>query len=98
MESWSYISGENGSESDAANSASDSFVRNRNAFMNLELKGPYSFSYNMIVSGQQTIESHGFGELGDGELIGKQLTNGSIGDVLSSKVSEARLKIQYWLP
>ncbi|KAH1114840.1 hypothetical protein J1N35_008218 [Gossypium stocksii] len=90
MESWSYVSGENGSESDAANSASDSFVRNRNAFMNLELKGPYSFSNNMIVSGQQTIESHGFGELGYGELIGKQLTNGSIGDVLSSKVSEAR--------
>ncbi|TYG76467.1 hypothetical protein ES288_D03G127400v1 [Gossypium darwinii] len=90
MESWSYVSGENGSESDAANSASDSFVRNRNAFMNLEFKGPYSFSNNMIVSGQQTIESHGFGELGYGELIGKQLTNGSIGDVLSSKVSEAR--------
>ncbi|KAA3456935.1 squamosa promoter-binding-like protein 6 [Gossypium australe] len=90
MESWSYVSGENGSESDAANSASDSFVRNRNVFMNLELKGPYSFSNNMIVSGQQTIESHGFGELGYGELIGKQLTNGSIGDVLSSKVSEAR--------
>ncbi|KAK8362279.1 hypothetical protein V6Z12_A03G091500 [Gossypium hirsutum] len=90
MESWSYVSGENGSESDAANSASDSFVRNRNAFMNLELKSPYSFSNNMIVSGQQTIESHGFGELGYGELIGKQLTNGSIGDVLSSKVSEAR--------
>ncbi|XP_022737694.1 squamosa promoter-binding-like protein 13A [Durio zibethinus] len=90
MESWSYVSGEKGSASDAAISPSDSYARNRCAFMNWELKGPYSFGSNMPVSGQQTIENHAFEELGYGELIGKQLPNDSIGDVLSSKVSRAR--------
>lgn len=90
MESWSYVSGEKGSVSDAAISPSDSYARNRSALMNWELKGPYSFSNNMLVSGQQAIENHAFGELGYGEFIGKQLPNDSIGDVLSSKVSRGR--------
>ncbi|XWS37251.1 hypothetical protein CRYUN_Cryun19dG0027300 [Craigia yunnanensis] len=90
MESWSYVSGEKGSVSDAAISPSDSYARNRSSFMNWELKGPYSFSKNMVVSGQQAIENHAFGKLGYGEFIGKQLPNDSIGDVLSSKVSGGR--------
>ncbi|XWS51254.1 hypothetical protein CRYUN_Cryun12cG0161000 [Craigia yunnanensis] len=90
MESWSYVSGEKGSVSDAAISPSDSYARNRNAFMNWELKGPYNFSNNMLVSGQQAIGNHAIGELGYGEFIGRQLHNDSIGDVLSSKVSGGR--------
>ncbi|XVF08903.1 hypothetical protein REPUB_Repub07fG0044700 [Reevesia pubescens] len=90
MESWIYVSGEKGSVSDAGISPSDSYARNRSAFMNWDLKGPYSFSNNMLVSGQQAIENHGFGELGYGGLIGKQLPNDSIGDVLSSKLSGGR--------
>ncbi|XP_022769468.1 putative squamosa promoter-binding-like protein 19 [Durio zibethinus] len=87
MESWSYVSGEKGSVTDAEISPSDSYARNRSAFMNWELKGPYSFSNNMLVSGQQATENHAFGELGYGEFMGKQLPNDSIGDVLCSKVS-----------
>ena len=90
MESWSYVSEEKGSVSDAAISPSDSYARNRSSFMNWELKGPYSFSNNMVVSGQQAIENHAFGKVGYGEFIGKQLPNDSIGDVLSSKISGGR--------
>ena len=90
MESWSYVSGEKESVSDAAISPSDSYARNRSAFMNWESKGPYSFSNNMLVSGQQAIENHAFGKVGYGEFIGKQLPNDSIGDVVSSKVSGGR--------
>ncbi|XVF54455.1 hypothetical protein PTKIN_Ptkin05aG0181400 [Pterospermum kingtungense] len=90
MESWSYVSGEKRSVSDAAISPSYSYGRNRNASMNWESKGPYSSSNNILVLGQQTMENHGFGELGYGEFIGKQLPNVSIGDVLSSKASGGR--------
>ncbi|XP_022728778.1 squamosa promoter-binding-like protein 6 [Durio zibethinus] len=90
MESWSFVSGEKESVYDAAISPSDSYARNRNAFINWELKGPYSFNNNMLVSGQQAIKNHALGELGYGELIGKQLPNDSIGDVLSSKISGGR--------
>ncbi|XVE54668.1 hypothetical protein DITRI_Ditri03aG0100700 [Diplodiscus trichospermus] len=90
MESWSYVSGAKGSVSDAAISPSDSYARNRSAFVNWELKGPYSSSNNMLVSGQQSFENHAFGEFGYGEFIGKQLTNDSTGDVLSSRVRGGR--------
>ncbi|XVF49924.1 hypothetical protein PTKIN_Ptkin04bG0055300 [Pterospermum kingtungense] len=89
MESWSYVSGEKGSVSDGTILPSDSYARNRSAFVNWELKGPYSFSNNMIVSGQQTLEDHAFGE-GYGEWMRKQLPNDSIGDVLSNKISLGR--------
>ncbi|GLT70394.1 hypothetical protein SLA2020_424760 [Shorea laevis] len=88
MESWCYVSGEKGGfSSDSRLSPSDSVARSKSALMNWELKGPYCFGNNMFISGQQGSENHAFGEFSYGELIGKQLTNGSIGDVLSSKIS-----------
>ncbi|OMO79901.1 Transcription factor, SBP-box [Corchorus olitorius] len=90
MESWSYVSGEKGSVSDAAISPSDSYARNRNVLMSWELKGSYGYSNNIPVSGQQSIENHAFGELGYGELIGKQLPHDSIGNIFSTKFSGGR--------
>ncbi|OMO70134.1 Transcription factor, SBP-box [Corchorus capsularis] len=90
MESWSYVSGEKGSVSDAAISPSGSYARNRNVLMNWELKGSYGYSNNVPVSGQQSIENHAFGELGYGELVGKQLPNDSIGNIFSTKFSGGR--------
>ncbi|XVE56774.1 hypothetical protein DITRI_Ditri04bG0037900 [Diplodiscus trichospermus] len=51
--------------------------------MNWELKGPYNFGNNMIVSGQQAIDHHAFGEFGYADLV-------SIGNILSSKTSGER--------
>ncbi|GKV25198.1 hypothetical protein SLEP1_g34668 [Rubroshorea leprosula] len=87
MESWSYVSGEKGFLSDSRLSPSDSFARSKSAMMNWELKGPYSFGNNLFISGQQATENHSFGVLSYGEPVGKQLTNDSVGEVLSSRVS-----------
>lgn len=66
MESWSCISEGKGFVSDETISHSDSLARNRNALMGWDLKIPCTY------------ESHGFGELGLPEMLGKHLPRRTI--------------------
>ncbi|GAV66176.1 SBP domain-containing protein [Cephalotus follicularis] len=90
MESWSYVSGGKGFVSNEITSPSDPFARSKNALMGWELKSP-SFGNNMLVSSQQAICNQGFGDLGFQELLGKQMHNDSIRDVLNTKFDPAKL-------
>ncbi|XP_043806729.1 squamosa promoter-binding-like protein 6 isoform X4 [Manihot esculenta] len=50
-----------------------------------------SFGNNMVVSSQQAIDNHGFGELMYQELTGKQLIDNSIRATLSSEVGGGKI-------
>ncbi|KAM7471219.1 hypothetical protein LguiA_009402 [Lonicera macranthoides] len=76
MESWSYISGGKGFITDE--SVSDP----KDGSMGWELKTPCSFGTNS----HEAIENQEFVELGFPDLMRKSLSNGSIRDVLGSKI------------
>ncbi|KAL5815685.1 hypothetical protein ACOSQ4_026326 [Xanthoceras sorbifolium] len=86
MESWSYVCRGKGSVANDSISPTDSFTRSKSSMIGWELKNPWNYGSNMLVSGEQAIESQGFEEFGVQEWIGTRLPNDSIRDTLSSKV------------
>ncbi|KAJ7978769.1 Squamosa promoter binding-like protein [Quillaja saponaria] len=86
MESWSYISEGKGFVSDQTISPPDSFARSKSSFLGWELKTPCSSGKDVLISSQQNIENQGFGQLGFSGIVGKQLSNDSICDILRSKL------------
>ncbi|KAJ9140577.1 hypothetical protein P3X46_031209 [Hevea brasiliensis] len=91
MQSWSCVTGGKGLVSNETISSSDAIAKSKNALMGWDLKNACSFGNNMVVSSQQAIENHGFGELIYHELMGKQLPDNSIRDVLSSEVGGGKI-------
>lgn len=85
MQSWSYVTGGKGLVSDETISSSDAIAKSKNALMGC------SFGNNMVVSSQQAIDNHGFGELMYQELTGKQLIDNSIRATLSSEVGGGKI-------
>lgn len=68
----------------------NSLARSKNGLLGWELKTPYTFGNNMLVSSQQGIENQGFGEYI--EMMGKQVPSNTVGDVLSdTKVCGGKL-------
>ncbi|XP_035549787.1 squamosa promoter-binding-like protein 18 isoform X2 [Juglans regia] len=91
MEPWNYVSEGKGFESDERISPNNSLSRNKNALFGWQLRTPCSFGNNMLVSGgQQAVENQGFGELGFPEIVGKQLADNSMSEVLSGQFGGGR--------
>ena len=89
MESWSYVSEGKGCMSDEMNSPTSSLGRNKDSLLGWEFKHPCNFGSTMLPTGQH-VENQGFGEFIFPEMIGKQLADNSVCDILSSKVVGGR--------
>ncbi|XP_062116765.1 squamosa promoter-binding-like protein 16 [Humulus lupulus] len=81
MEPWSYVSTEKGLVSEETLPPFNSLARSKNVLLGWEFKTPCTYGNNMLVSSQQGIGNQGFGEYI--QMMGKQVSNHSIGDVLS---------------
>ncbi|XP_030495693.2 squamosa promoter-binding-like protein 6 isoform X1 [Cannabis sativa] len=81
MEPWNFVSTEKGLASEETISPFNSFARSKNVLMGWEFKTPCTYGNNLLLSCQQGIENQGFGEYI--QMMGKQVSNNSIGDVLS---------------
>lgn len=90
MEPWNYVSEGKGFESDETISRTNSHTRNKKASLDWELRAAFSFGNNLLVSGEQAVETQGFGQLGFPEMIGKHVAENSISEVLSSQVAGGR--------
>lgn len=88
MESWNCVSEGKEFESDETILPTDnSHSRSKNCLLGWELRTPCSFGNDLLVSSQQAVENHRFGELGFPEMIGRQLNHNSTSEVVrSSKV------------
>ncbi|XP_022987111.1 squamosa promoter-binding-like protein 6 [Cucurbita maxima] len=89
MESWSYVSEGKGCMSDEMNSPTSSLARNKDSLLGWEFKNPCNFGSTMLPTAQH-VENQGFGEFIFPEMIGKQLADNSVCDILSSKVVGGR--------
>lgn len=89
MESWSYVAeGKGFSPATEITSPSDSLARGKNALLDWDSR---AYSSNLPISVQQpSVENSSFGELAFPAMIGKQLPNNHIGDVLCNKVGGGR--------
>lgn len=88
MGSWSYVSRGRELASDATDLQANSSARSKNTLMGWELKTPSSYGNNILVSSQQVIQNHSFGELDICEMVRKQLPDNSIRVVSCGKVGE----------
>ncbi|XP_016899321.2 squamosa promoter-binding-like protein 12 [Cucumis melo] len=91
MESWNYGSQGKGFLSDEMNSSTNSPLRSKYSLLGWEFKNPCSFGDNMLLtSGAQHVENQSFGELEFPQMVGKQLPDDSVSDVLNTKTDGGR--------
>lgn len=96
MESWYFDSMDKGYVSNETISPSDSISRSKNVLMGWELKPPFSYENSILVPSQESVENHGFSDVGIEEMIRRQYpqdsmrnvfnSNASIGDIISPSV------------